>query len=220
MTVNAVSNTSSAPGPAHGTLGKDDFLKLMMAQLSHQDPTSPVDSTAFTAQLAQFTTLEQMKNQSQSLDSLVMAQAAGNQLAAAGLVGKEATFHSDTVQFDGVTPASVSGTLGGAAAQVTVTITDSAGKKVRTMQLGAMKEGPLTTAWDGRDDDGVPVPKGSFTISLTASDAAGTNVPATNWGKGRIDGISFEHGYAQLILGDRHITLSDVLQINESRVKP
>jgi flagellar basal-body rod modification protein FlgD len=69
----AISATSSTPAATHpapvnpsGTLGKDDFLKLMVAQLQSQDPLQPTDDSAYLGQLAQFTELEQVTNLSQT----------------------------------------------------------------------------------------------------------------------------------------------------------
>jgi flagellar basal-body rod modification protein FlgD len=56
---------TQASGNPKATLGKDDFLKLFVAQITHQDPSKPMDDTAFMGQMAQFSTLEQISNMAQ-----------------------------------------------------------------------------------------------------------------------------------------------------------
>ena len=71
------SPTSQASG-----LGQEDFLKMLLAQLEHQDPLDPQDATEFTAQLAQFSSLDQLVSMRQSVDSLSSSGGISNGLAA------------------------------------------------------------------------------------------------------------------------------------------
>ena len=77
MTVNAVSNTSTAAETsanaitkASGTLDQNDFLKLLVAQMQFQDPLNPKSNTDMAAQMAQFTALQQSTEMSSSLSML------------------------------------------------------------------------------------------------------------------------------------------------------
>ena len=71
----ASATTTTTTASAKNVLGKDDFLKMMIAQLKNQDPMNPMDGTAFTAQLAQFSSLEQLQNVNTQLDLLHQAAA-------------------------------------------------------------------------------------------------------------------------------------------------
>src|SRR5213076_3542955 len=103
---------------AHGSsaLGKDEFLKLMMAQLSQQDPTAPSDSNAFVAQLAQFSSLEQMQNVNSTLQSLLVGQASQNNTGAINLVGKDVRYKTDQITLEQGQTATTSAKLGADAA--------------------------------------------------------------------------------------------------------
>lgn len=72
-------------------LGKDDFLKLLITQLTHQDPLEPVSDTEFIAQMAQFSTLEQMTNVAKGVESLLSV----TKLNAQSYIGKEVIYYDD-----------------------------------------------------------------------------------------------------------------------------
>src|SRR5262245_57376038 len=151
-------------------LGKDDFLKLLVAQLANQDPTKPEDTSAFVAQLAQFSALEQQQNTVARLDTLLMGQATANQTAAGTFIGKDVTFRGGEQHFDGANPVPATLTLPQDAAKVTVTISDGAGRVVKTIQVGAHDKGTIPVSWDGRDDNGNLMPAGDYTFTPTAYD--------------------------------------------------
>ena len=77
-------------------MGKDEFLKMLVAQLKHQDPMNPMDGTAFTAQLAQFSSLEQLQNINTQLTSFTKQQQSLGNAQAVNLIGREVLAKGDT----------------------------------------------------------------------------------------------------------------------------
>jgi flagellar basal-body rod modification protein FlgD len=78
--------TTTVDPPTRNQLGKDDFLKLLVAQLQHQDPGNPMDSSQFMGQLAQFSALEQMTNVATAVDGLKQSMSLGQSVE---LIGKQ-----------------------------------------------------------------------------------------------------------------------------------
>jgi len=97
-------------------LGKDEFMKMLIAQLKHQDPLNPMDGTAFTAQLAQFSSLEQLQNINTQLSSFTKQQQSLGNTQAVNLIGREVLAKGDTVVAQGK-PVDLSYVLSSDAAQ-------------------------------------------------------------------------------------------------------
>jgi flagellar basal-body rod modification protein FlgD len=216
------STVTTAPRPdpaaapaARNALGKDDFLRLLTAQLANQDPLKPVDNQAFVAQLAQFASLEQLHGVSDRLDSLVLASASQTQLNAASLVGRDVTFRADGLDVEsGSAPAPMQGTLA-ARGTVTAVVQDRNGRAVRSLSLGALEAGDFQLAWDGRDERGNVVAPGRYTLTVTAKSGDGTLTPLDLRASGRVKAVDYSSGGPELVVGASRIKLSDVAQITQ-----
>jgi len=205
---------SAASTTGSNTLGKDDFLKLLTAQLSNQDPLQPVDNQSFIAQLAQFSSVEQLQNVSSQLDTLLTAAASANQMSATSLVGKNVAFNADGVDVANGSASALRVNLP-ASATVTAVVQDASGRTVRTLALGAHGAGTFDLAWDGRDASGAAVPAGHYTVTLSAKAADGTDVTAGESARGLATGVAFDGGAAVLLVGGAQVKLSDVVEIDQ-----
>jgi flagellar basal-body rod modification protein FlgD len=212
----AVSGPSSTAAQGSNTLGKDDFLKLLMAQLSNQDPTQPADPTTFTTQLAQFSQLELQQNANTTLTDLAASQASGNQVAAVNMVGKNVTYSTSSVTIAAAGGTLLTGSLAGDAANVSAVITNGAGKVIRTIKAGAMPQGNVQIPWDGLDDSGSPMLAGSYSVQLNATDAQGKAVIATAQQSALITGVSFSNGVTQLIANGQSLPLGSITEIDQA----
>jgi flagellar basal-body rod modification protein FlgD len=152
------------------------FLQLLTTQLRNQDPTQPLDPNQFTAQLAQFASVEQQIAANQHMESLLDLQRSSAMMSAAPLVGRRVEVNSDRVALQAGTAQEVRlPALSGAesATRARIAITGANGTVVREAIV------PLGTAasswnWDGRDGRGRAMPDGSYGIAVTGLDAEGS----------------------------------------------
>ncbi len=153
-------------------MGKEDFLSLLVAQLKNQDPLKPDDPTAFTAQLAQFSSLEQLTNLNKTMEGLTTAQTNSERLSSLGLIGKDISYNGSTVTLEGK-PVEIGYQLDGIASGVTISIQDANGKTIHTIQAAEteLKAGNHFITWDGKDQSGNLLANGKYTIVLQASAA-------------------------------------------------
>jgi Flagellar hook capping protein len=93
-------NATTTTNP-NSTLNKDDFLKLLIAQMTHQDPTTPMDSGQFVTQMAQFTSLEQTQNMGSAIDKLVASQSDNSLTDKATMIGKQIKWTEKQTDQDG-----------------------------------------------------------------------------------------------------------------------
>jgi flagellar basal-body rod modification protein FlgD len=203
---------STATGPG-GKLGKNEFLKLLVTQLRYQDPLNPLQGEEMAAQLAQFSSLEQLVNIG---DALKTQQAQGNELLTAvtnsvaiTTMGKEVTAVSDQVYVDAEGEGKVSATIAGSG-QGVLTITDAKGKVLGTRDLGYVSSGmhdfDLGTAAAGLDE-------GGYRFRIDVKGADGKPVEVETYTTARIDGITYGSEGALLTAGPLRINPGAIIKI-------
>lgn len=175
-TASAAAGTSAATQTGATALSSlsgnfTDFLNMLMTQLQNQDPTSPMDTNAFTTELVQFSSVEQQINTNTSLTSLIQLTQAGEVMQGSNMTGKQVTVTSDhlalqngkgTIQFATST-----------AQPVAIAIYNDSGTKLQDATLTSVK-GTNTWTWDGSNASGATMPDGAYKVAVAAADSSGT----------------------------------------------
>ncbi|MHC8383769.1 flagellar hook assembly protein FlgD [Pseudomonas sp. LB3P14] len=174
-TMNSSSTTSESTTSASDEL-QDQFLTLLTTQLQNQDPTDPMDNSEMVTQLAQISTISSIEDVSTTLEGISSQISASETLQASALVGNGVLVDGSTIQVASGVATTFGVTLASDADSVTVTITDSSGTVVRTLDEGDMSAGTQALSWDGLQDDGTTAADGAYTFSVaaTADDVAVT----------------------------------------------
>jgi len=190
---------SASPASPQKPLDREAFLKLLVAQISHQDPLQPMQGTEFVAQLSQFATVEQPIAQSSRLEDMKRSSAGCRTIRRPRSSARKVTIRGQAFAFDGMMAMSSSVSLSAPAQKVTASVVDSSGKVVRTIDIGAHGAGPVNVTWDGKDSS-CDRAKGNDTLKVEASDAAGKPVAVTQDVSGTVPKVSFDKGYPEVLL--------------------
>jgi flagellar basal-body rod modification protein FlgD len=202
-------STSSTSSTSSTDAMQNQFMTLLVTQMQNQDPLNPMDNSEVTSQLAQLSTVTGINQLNTTLTAL---QGSSQTYQAASMIG-----HGVLVPGSNITLSSGSGYMGvdlaSAASNVQVTISDSTGKAVRTMNLGKMDAGTQTFKWDGTTDSGTTAADGNYTFKVTATQGTSA-VTATALGFGSVSSVSTGTSGVQLnVAGIGTVNVSDVKQI-------
>lgn len=179
-------------------MGKEDFLSLLVAQLQNQDPLNPDDPTEFTAQLAQFSSLEQLSNLNDSMDNLVTSNANSDKLTTLNTIGKEVIYEDGNFDFSGE-PVTLGYKLDGAAKEVTLAL-QLDGATVATLKGTDLTKGNHFITWDGLATNGQPAAQGNYKIVIQAKAAEGESVAANPLIRSEVTGVDLNGEYGGVLV--------------------
>jgi len=191
-------------------LDQEDFLKLLFEQLKHQDPLNPMESTEFTAQLAQFSSLEQLFGMNENLTGIQKILSNQDKENLLELIGKTVKANDNTILIKDGGSASGSYLLQDRA-DVTISIYDSNGFEIRTLNLGTQDAEEYDVEWDGRDESGDIVEDGIYTFEVIAKDDAGNYVTASTYTSGEVTGVTYQYGIPYLMIGDILVSTNNTI---------
>ncbi len=184
------SNQSVAKSTKDTAMGKEDFLTLLVAQLQNQDPLNPDDPTEFTAQLAQFSSLEQLFTLNESMDKFVASNANADRFTTLNTIGKDVAYH--TGDFDYTTGAvEVGYTLDGIASEVNLSLQLN-GATIASFKGTDLDQGNHFFTWDGLTKDGNQAGSGNYKIVLQAKAANGESIGVAPLIKSEVTGVDLK----------------------------
>ncbi len=195
-------------------MDRNSFLKLLVTQLEHQDPTDPMKDRQFVAELAQFSSLEQMTNIAEGVKKLNAKDVQSTMLQAADLIGKEVKAQGEEISKDGEDISSVYYELSETAKNVSLNIFDSGNNLLRTVQLGAKQPGSHEFAWDGKSYEGQTMPDGVYRIGISAEGLQGQPLQASTEVSGEVVGLKQEgQGVVLTLQNGREVQWNQVKEL-------
>jgi flagellar basal-body rod modification protein FlgD len=223
-TVNATSDIYNSLGltrneekvEAADGLGMQDFMNLLVTELTHQDPFKPMENSEMATQISQFAAVSGIDELNASFEGLSTNLTSSQALQATSLVGREVMIPSDNGYL--ATGGSVSGSIfiSEPASNLTLRVTDSNGELVREMSLGQQSKGEVAFNWDGADDAGEYLPSGIYQMAVQG-DMGGERVSHQVLTNANVDSVSLGAPGQSLMLnlnGLGAISLDDVVQIH------
>ncbi|KFL33761.1 MULTISPECIES: flagellar hook capping FlgD N-terminal domain-containing protein [unclassified Sulfurospirillum] len=208
---------STTTSTSSSSLSNDDFLTLLVTELQYQDPTDPMDTETILTQTSQLASIEAAENTADSLDALSSQLQSSTTFNAVSSIGKMASLGSNYIPYEGSGDISFEVYFPNEISDGTLTIADSSGNVVRTIDLGDEVKGEsgiVTFTWDGLDDEGNQVDEGDYSVGATYVDPDGAS-DTTVLGVYPIESVYYDDGVIKLKLGSNYYEIDEVVEIYE-----
>jgi len=203
--------TSSSATGSRDAIGKEAFLKMLVTQLKNQDPTSPLQPHEFAAQLAQFSSVEQLTQLNAGIAALSDLSQLSTLMSetsfSASLVGKQIVAQGDQVEIPKDGPGRIRIDVGVGGGAGTLTLKDANGRIVAERPLGQLSGGPQTVSLPP------DLPPGKYTYSVDCKGANDSKVGVRTFVTGIVDGVHFMNGSITLRVGSLEISLDSLSEI-------
>jgi len=210
-----IDTTPKSEAEKAAEMNKEQFLQLLVAQLQNQDPLNPMESTEFTSQLAQFSSLEQMIDVNKNLVEIKSA-VSGNDVHGDPInyIGKQIKADDNSImRKDG---SNLSGSFKlDEGANINIAIYDRFGKEIRTINAGWKDPGEYPVEWEGKDNLGFDVNDGNYSFEVFGQNQFGNYVPIETYSSGEVTGVTLANGLSYLLLGDKKVALANVLEVKK-----
>ncbi|EAJ2079066.1 flagellar basal body rod modification protein [Campylobacter jejuni] len=223
------SSSSGIVSNPNATLDKDAFLKLLLIELQHQDPTDPMDSDKMLTQTSQLSALEMQQNTNTTMQKMVETMqklsdsfSTSMSTSALGAIGKMATVSDNKIKLTGADELIAlkmylpedSDENG-----VTLEIYDSNNKLVFSEKSDAksISQGLFTMEWPGRNNDGVYAGDGEYTVKMVYNDKNGEKITA-NYGTYPIEGVVFKDGVAYAKMAGQEVPFDAIQEITDYKL--
>jgi|WetSurMetagenome_2_1015567.scaffolds.fasta_scaffold20247_3 flagellar basal-body rod modification protein FlgD len=214
---NLLNTSSTSSSSSSSTLGKDDFLKLMIEQLKSQDPLNPTDATQYTSQLAQYSSLEQLSNINETLNDSITANQnltlSINNTLSATLIGKSIKVSGNDLTYNGQDSVTLGYELPSNASSISLKIYDSNGNLVKTITDLSKTSGEHKLSWDFTDNNGDTVSKGDYTFEVVAKNSDDEKLSVDLFKSGVVSSIKYTSSGTKFVVDDAEYYLSDVIEI-------
>lgn len=192
-------------------LSKEDFMKLLVAELQNQNPLEPMDNKAMGSHLAQFTQLEQLEEMNSNIAKMSKSKDPNNKIYSASLIGKSIKTESVNFDHEKGKVQELSFNLSAPANEVEIKVIDASGVEVKSIKLGSLNKGLNYYKWDGRDGIGDYVDDGKYVYEVNASNEMGANLHVDRGASGIVSSVEYIDDNVNLLLDNgSKVKLEDV----------
>lgn len=221
-------DTSAFSNAASSSLGKDDFLTLLVTQMQYQDPLEPADNTEYVAQLAQFSQLENTTNMATSMDELsenmynfmslqtLNSQSVVNS-SATPLIGKEVRVMQSSLSHTKGDTKTFDLHMNKGYSKGTLQIMDSKDNVVAEIAVSrdGTADGDLTVKWDGNGTDGKALATGEYTMKLATTD--GETAIGYAWDEGVVSSVGFSSSGADISVNGTKYAMAYLVNVTNAK---